>query len=63
MTSITELQLFRQCVENPTHAHLDSLALDNVPAKEDADQAKKALKLYHMVWSGLTKFLRLVCTV
>lgn len=24
---------------------------------------KRALKLYHMLWSGLTKYLKLVCFV
>jgi len=60
MANITEQSLFQLCVSSPKHAALDILNLENITMTQDESTEKKAMKLYHMVWSGITKFLRLV---
>ena len=71
MATITEIALFKACVEKPrASADLADLGLDKVPAPQNGEQLpreellqRKALKLYHMAWSGLTKYIRTVCIV
>lgn len=69
MSTVTESALFKACVEDPkTMVNLFDLNLEEIAEPTDADQLseklflqKKALKLYHMVWSGVTKYIRNVC--
>ena len=66
MSTVTELSLFKQCVEKPSFiSSLGDLNLDKIPDPTDSNDIseseclqKKALKLFHMVWSGTTKYLR-----
>jgi len=66
MSTVTELALFKQCVENPKHiTFIDDLNLEKISNPTNfADlsmhdiQKKKALKLFHMTWSGTTKYIR-----
>ena len=68
MSTITELALFKMCVENPKQITLDEINLDKIDdLRQTGDltplqvRQKKALKLFHMTWSGITKYLRTVC--
>lgn len=67
MANITELTLFKQCVEKPIVTQVADLHLECISAPQDqslseaAIMQRKALKLYHMAWSGITKYLRQVC--
>ncbi len=69
MTTVTEFALFKLCVENPQFlTDIDDLNMDKVNDPTDwmnlADEVllqKKALKLFHMVWSGTTKYFRTMC--
>lgn len=69
MATITELALFKQCVENPKFIQkLEELNLDRMSDPQNmADiteqiyYQKKALRLFHMTWSGVTKYMRTVC--
>ena len=66
MSTVTELTLFKKCVEDPKHlTFIDDLTLDRIQNPSDYLSLsnhdilkKKALKLFHMVWSGTTKYLR-----
>ena len=66
MSTFTELTLFKKCVEDPKHlTFIDDLTLDRIQNPSDYLSLsnhdilkKKALKLFHMVWSGTTKYLR-----
>jgi hypothetical protein len=66
MSSVTELTLFKAAVNKPiTLSSIADLTLDQVPAPMDAESlnakevaAKKALKVFHMVWSGVTKYIK-----
>ena len=69
MATITELALFKECVENPKFINkLEDLNLDKISdplnmtdINEKEYYQKKALKLFHMTWSGVTKYMRTVC--
>ena len=73
MPSLTEITLFKACVDQPRIAHLSSLNLTNIqmfmtsPINDDVNNEnteaeailkKKAIKLYYMMWSALTKYLK-----
>ena len=69
MSTVTELALFKQCINNPKHlTFIDDLSLDKISNPSDFltlsahdIQKKKALRLFHMVWSGTTKYIRQIC--
>lgn len=69
MATITELALFKECVENPQFIQkLEELNMDRVNDPKDIHTMtekvyyqKKALKLFHMTWSGVTKYMRTTC--
>lgn len=71
MATITEIALFKACVERPRGAaELADLGLDKIPGPQGGGQLpveevreRQALKLYHMAWSALTKYIRTVCAV
>lgn len=65
MASVTELALFNACVEQPSKMALDDLNLSQIDGPKDthglSDKQileKKAIKVYHMAWSGITKYIR-----
>ena len=66
-----ELALFKSCVESPQYIkHLNELNMDKISDPKDLKDIteevyyqKKAMKLFHMTWSGVTKYLRTVCQV
>ena len=70
MATITEIALFKACVEKPRGAaELADLGLEKIPGPRNGAQlppeevrSRQALKLYHMAWSALTKYIRTVCT-
>ena len=70
MTSLTEVGLFKACIEAPqvSKQSIADLNMDSVVAPSNATELsekeileRKATKLYHMCWSGVTKYLRTVC--
>ncbi len=67
MSSISEIALFKACVEKPmSGASLLDLNLTKIRDPQNfTDELdyskKKALKLYHMAWSGITKYMRTIC--
>ena len=69
MATVTELALFKRCVERPAViTNLRDLTLAKVRDPTDAEALseevllqRKALKLFHSAWSGLTKYIRQVC--
>ena len=71
MSTVTELALFKSCVESPQYIkHLNELNMDRISDPQDLKDIteevyyqKKAMKLFHMTWSGVTKYLRTVCQV
>ena len=71
MATITELALFKECVENPKHIQrLEELNLDKISDPQNMTDItekvyyqKKALKLFHMTWNGVKKYMRTVCQV
>lgn len=72
MASISEFALFKECVHNPRFLNSNlsqlNLAFIRDPAAPDNPEApvdnsleasqRKALRLFYMVWSGVTKCLR-----
>lgn len=71
MSLITETALFKACVEKPkTGLRVSDLYLAKVKDPHDAMDlseeqitAQKAIKLFHMAWSGITKYMRTICMV
>ena len=69
MSSISEIALFKACVDQPRSGYsvLDlnlSKIRDPQNFTNELDYTKKkALKLYHMAWSGITKYMRNICQV
>lgn len=71
MSLITETGLFKACVEKPkTSLKVSDLYLERVrdpqdtaDKSEDQIAAQKAMKLFHMVWSGVTKYMRTICLI
>ena len=71
MSMITEIGLFKACVEKPRGGlNLSELCLTKIKEPHDAKDlseqditARKALKLFHMAWSGVTKYMRTVCSL
>jgi len=71
MATLTEIALFKACVENPQYLKKpDDLNLDRISDPSNAHEldefeifCKKAIKLFHMSWSGITKYMRTVCQV
>ena len=69
MSIVTELALFKACVESPIIIKpLSCLNLDNIPDPQDGEALpedlklkKKAMKLFHLAWSGITKAIRATC--
>ena len=67
MSAITEVALFKACVDSPrSGASLLQMNLakikDPQSFKDELDYTKKkALKLYHLAWSGVTKYMRTIC--
>ena len=68
MATVTELALFKACVESPQYIkHLNELNMDRISdpqnlqdITEEVYYQKKAMKLFHMTWSGVTKYMRTV---
>ena len=73
MASLSEFTLFKECVHNPRYLDKslsqlnlqfikDPAAAENSAAEVDSDSLevtqRKALRLFYMVWSGVTKCLR-----
>ena len=71
MSMITESALFKACVEAPrSYYKVSDLNLDKIKEPQDAATlpeeeitSRKAVKLYHMAWSGITKSLKSICVV
>jgi hypothetical protein len=71
MSIVTELALFKTCCEKPkVIPALSSLNLTKVSDPLDVEGLteeqichKKAMKLFHLVWSGVTKTFNTVCLV
>ena len=71
MANLTELALFKACVESPQSIKsLNELNLDKIgdptnmaDITEEIYYQKKAMKLFHMTWSGVTKYMRTVCQI
>lgn len=71
MSMITEVSLFKACVENPrSYYKISDLNLAQIREPQDAANLtedeilnRKAVKLYHMAWSGITKGLKSLCIV
>lgn len=69
MSTVTELALFKDCVERPKHiTFVEDLNLDRIPNPSNFEELsnhetnrKKAIKLFHMAWSGTTKYIREIC--
>ena len=67
MSAVTEVGLFKACVDAPrTGANFLQMNLSKVKdpssfKNELEYQKKKALKLYHLTWSAVTKYMRSVC--
>ena len=60
MPTLTEVSLFKKCVEDPLIAPLAQLNVRNINLLcDDKNEVlkKKALKLYHMFWTSVTKYL------
>jgi len=68
MSTLTEIALFKACVETPQYIKsFGDLNLDKVTSPMNADEIseeemykKKLNKLFHMAWSGITKYMRTV---
>ena len=67
MSAVTEVALFKACVDCP-RSGLDIASMnlskikDPQTFKDEVDYSKrKALKLYHLAWSGITRYIRTVC--
>ena len=68
MATLTEIALFKACVETPQYIKsFADLNLDRVTAtttlediSEEELYKKKVNKLFHMAWSGITKYIRTV---
>lgn len=62
MATITELALFKMCAQsiNTNNLNLDRIAgpVNKDEYSEDEIKYKKTIKLFHMCWSGITKYLR-----
>jgi hypothetical protein len=64
MATITELSLFKLCVDEcklskPEDFNMQALQDPSNPdLTQQQKMSKKALKLYHMAWSGITKYIR-----
>ena len=71
MVTVGELNLFKACLENPrTGLHVSDLCTSSLPNShnwsslpQEEVMQRKALKLLHMVWSGITKYVRTVCII
>lgn len=67
MSVITEVALFKACVDSPRSGasllHMNVVKVkDPRSFKDELDYTKKkALKLYHLAWSGITKYMRTIC--
>ena len=68
MATVTEQVLLRQCVEKPQTLNVRDLNLEKIAdpveqdLSEDAIIQKKGLKMVHMAWSAILKYIRSHCT-
>lgn len=68
MASLTEIALFKACVETPQYIKsFSDLNLDRISGPSNTDDLteeevykKRLNKLFHMAWSGITKYIRTV---
>ena len=68
MATLTEIALFKACVETPQYIkQFSDLNLDKITGPTNCDDVseeeiykKKLNKLFHMAWSGITKYIRTV---
>lgn len=68
MATLTEIALFKACVETPQYIksfgdiNLDRISPPNYcdDLTEEEIMKKKLTKLFHMSWSGITKYMRTV---
>jgi len=69
MSTITELTIFKKCIDQPIFAMLESLNMQNIKFDNEEDLSpnlilkKKGIRLYQMFWSGLTKYMRQVINI
>jgi len=71
MSTLTEIALFKACIETPQYIkswadlNLDRISGPSNPAEysEEEIYKKKLNKLFHMAWSGITKYIRTVTQV
>ena len=71
MSTVTELRILKACVESPiVISNLKDLNLMAIPDPLNADSLnddeyyqKKALRLFNMAWSGITKSLSSICAL
>ena len=71
MATLTEIALFKACVETPQYIkQFSDLNLDRISGpttgediSEEEIYKKKFNKLFHMAWSGITKYIRTVTQV
>ena len=69
MSQISETALFEACIAKPrTNFKVANLNLNKVKepknvnnVSKDKIQIQKATRLFHMAWSGITKYLKTVC--
>lgn len=68
MSSLTEIALFKACVETPQYIKsFSDLNLEKISGPTISDDIseeevykKRLTKLFHMAWSGITKYMRTV---
>lgn len=71
MSTITELAIFKAAVDHPlTFSSVLELSLDRISDPQNVESLsaqevgkKKAIKLFHMIWSGVTKYLKTVTNI
>lgn len=71
MATLTEIALFKACVEKPQFiSDYSSFNMDRISGpsnceglSEEEINNKKLNKLYHMAWSGICKYMRTVTQI
>ena len=71
MATLTEIALFKACVEKPQFiSDYSSFNMDRISGPSNVDglseeeiNNKKLNKLYHMAWSGICKYMRTVTQI
>jgi hypothetical protein len=71
MATLTEIALFKACIQTPQYIKsFADLNLDRISGPSNSGELseeeifkKKLDKLFHMAWSGITKYIRTVTQV